>query len=275
MPHPDCERSGGRTVRLDRDPHRRHTPHTDPRRRRTGRERRHHDRRIRPRDPAAFRQRRRHQPLAVQPRRILVLGARQRGCRTARASRSTSKRPTSTVPAATTPAIVAAFDADGDGTVSESELAIDTDEKQAVVASRLESLSLSDPHIVGEVQAYSVAHGVVGGDWAIRDCQVCHSSNSRLSAGMRLGTYVPGGVLPDVRRRHQHRVNRGHDNRRRRVAGLPARDHVRRDRGARQRHRRLVRLGRTRCRCSSFSSASSSTASSDTALDAAGTAGQP
>jgi thiosulfate reductase cytochrome b subunit len=93
--------------------------------------------------------------------------------------------------------IVAAFDADGDGTVSESELAIDTDEKQAAVSSRLESLSLSNPHIVGEVQAYSVAHGVVGEDWAIQDCQVCHSSNSRLSAGMRLGTYVPGGVLPE------------------------------------------------------------------------------
>lgn len=92
--------------------------------------------------------------------------------------------------------IVAAFDANGDGTVSESELAIDTDEKQAVVAERLEALSLSNPHIVGEVQPYSVAHGVAGGDWAISDCTTCHSTSSRLSAGMRIGTYVPGGVLP-------------------------------------------------------------------------------
>ncbi len=93
-------------------------------------------------------------------------------------------------------AILAAFDANGDGTVSESELAIDTDEKQAVVAARLEALSLPNPHIVGEVQPYSVAHGVAGGDWAISDCQACHSTSSRLSAGMQIGTYVPGGVLP-------------------------------------------------------------------------------
>ena len=93
-------------------------------------------------------------------------------------------------------AIVAAFDADGNGTVSEAELAIDTDEKRAVVASRLEALSLTNPHIVGEVQPYSVAHGVTGGDWAISDCTTCHSRNSRLSAGMRIGTYVPGGVIP-------------------------------------------------------------------------------
>ena len=94
------------------------------------------------------------------------------------------------------PAIVDAFDANADGTVSESELAIDTEEKQAVVAARLEALSLSNPHIVGEVQPYSVAHGVSGGDWAISDCTTCHSTSSRLSAGMRIGTYVPGGVLP-------------------------------------------------------------------------------
>ena len=95
------------------------------------------------------------------------------------------------------PAIVAAFDANGDGAISEAELAIDNDQKQSVVAARLAALSLSNPHIVGEVQPYSVAHGVAGGDWAIKDCQVCHSGDSRLSAGMRLGTYVPGGVLPE------------------------------------------------------------------------------
>lgn len=94
------------------------------------------------------------------------------------------------------PAIVAAFDANADGTVSESELAIDTDEKQAAVAARLEALSLSNPHIVGEVQPYSVAHGVAGGDWAISDCTTCHSTSSQLSAGMRIGAYIPGGVLP-------------------------------------------------------------------------------
>ena len=92
--------------------------------------------------------------------------------------------------------IVVAFDTDGNGTVSETELAIDTAEKEAAVAGRLEALALQTPHIVGEVQPYSVAHGVAGGDWAIKDCQVCHSGDSLLSQGMELGTYVPGGVLP-------------------------------------------------------------------------------
>ena len=94
------------------------------------------------------------------------------------------------------PTILSAFDADGSGRISESELAIDTDEKQAIVAGRLEALSLENPHIIGEVQPYSAAHGVVGSKWAIKDCQVCHSSDSRLSQGVSLGTYVPGGVLP-------------------------------------------------------------------------------
>jgi len=93
--------------------------------------------------------------------------------------------------------IVTAFDADGDGRISESELAIDTDAKQAVVAGRLSALSLENPHIIGEVQPYSAAHGVVGGDWAIKDCQVCHSNDSRLSQGIPLGEYVPGGVIPE------------------------------------------------------------------------------
>ncbi len=92
--------------------------------------------------------------------------------------------------------IIAAFDTNANGTVSETELAIDTAEKQAVVAGRLEALSLQTPHIVGEVQPYSVAHGVTGGDWAIKDCTTCHSGDSLLSHGMALGTYVPGGVLP-------------------------------------------------------------------------------
>ncbi len=92
--------------------------------------------------------------------------------------------------------ILAAFDADGNGRISETELAIDSDEKQSVVMGRLSALSLENPHIIGEVQPYSAAHGVVGGDSAIKDCQVCHSTSSRLSQGIALGEYVPGGVLP-------------------------------------------------------------------------------
>ena len=94
------------------------------------------------------------------------------------------------------PEILAAFDADGNGVISDAELAIDTDAKEETVKSRLAALGLENPHIVGEVQPYSVSHGVVGEDWATKDCQVCHSSESVLSAAMPIGDHVPGGVIP-------------------------------------------------------------------------------
>jgi thiosulfate reductase cytochrome b subunit len=94
------------------------------------------------------------------------------------------------------PEIAAAFDADGNGTITDAELAIDTEVKENVVKKRLEGLGLQSPHIVGEIQPYSVSHGVVGADWATKDCQACHSSDSVLSAAMPLGDHVPGGVMP-------------------------------------------------------------------------------
>jgi len=94
------------------------------------------------------------------------------------------------------PEILAAFDADGNGSLSDAEMAIDTDAKENLIKGRLESLGLSDPHIVGEVQTYSIAHGVAGADWATKDCQACHSSSSVLSAAMPIGDHVPGGVIP-------------------------------------------------------------------------------
>jgi thiosulfate reductase cytochrome b subunit len=94
------------------------------------------------------------------------------------------------------PDIVAAFDADADGALEDDELMIDTAEKEAVVRERLASLGLSDLHIVGEVQPYSVAHGVVAGEWAIKDCQVCHSQDSKLAQAVTLGDHAPGGVVP-------------------------------------------------------------------------------
>jgi len=94
------------------------------------------------------------------------------------------------------PEVMAAFDTDGNGSLSESELAIDTDVKEHLIAGRLEALGLSNPHIVGEIQPYSVSHGVVGSDWATQDCQACHSSSSILSTAMPVGDHVPGGVVP-------------------------------------------------------------------------------
>ncbi|KAA3646500.1 MAG: hypothetical protein DWQ07_09825 [Chloroflexi bacterium] len=93
--------------------------------------------------------------------------------------------------------IVALFDTNDDGRLQEQELLIDTDDKQALIATRLTELGLENPHIVGEVQPYSINHNVTNGEWAIKDCQVCHSEDSLLTQDMQLAAQVPGGVMPE------------------------------------------------------------------------------
>ncbi len=94
------------------------------------------------------------------------------------------------------PEIMTAFDTDGNGIISDGELAIDTEAKQTTVVARLESLGLDDPRIDAEIQPYSISHGVTGGDFATRDCTTCHTKDSRITAPMQLASYVPGGVIP-------------------------------------------------------------------------------
>ncbi len=94
--------------------------------------------------------------------------------------------------------ILAAFDASGDGLLDASELVLDTPEKQALIASNLASTGLKSPRIMGEVQPYSINHNVAAGDWAIRDCQTCHSQDSRVTQTIQLASYTPAGVLPEL-----------------------------------------------------------------------------
>ena len=94
------------------------------------------------------------------------------------------------------PEVLAALDNDQNGTLSEAELSLNTAGKQAVIAGRLTALGLKNPHIVGEVQPYSVNHSVVGSEWATKDCQTCHGANSQISAPMKLADSLPGGVQP-------------------------------------------------------------------------------
>jgi thiosulfate reductase cytochrome b subunit len=96
------------------------------------------------------------------------------------------------------PALVAVFDTNGDGVLAAGELRIDSDEKEAAVAGRLEALGLENPRIMGEVQPYSISHDVTTGEWAIDDCQSCHSDNSLVTEPMQLASYVPGGVMPNL-----------------------------------------------------------------------------
>ena len=94
------------------------------------------------------------------------------------------------------PAILAAFDADGDGQISHSELTISTNEQIAAVGGRLSAVGLSNPRIQGEVEPYAIHHNVTRGEWVTRDCRACHGSDSRLAAAVALADRAPGGVSP-------------------------------------------------------------------------------
>ncbi len=92
--------------------------------------------------------------------------------------------------------VLAVFDANGDGTLSDEELRLDSRDKVQRIAANLQQLGLSNPRIQGEVQPYTISHDVAAGEFALRDCQACHAKRSRLSASVELAAYLPGGVMP-------------------------------------------------------------------------------
>ncbi|MFO3796758.1 MAG: multiheme c-type cytochrome, partial [Anaerolineales bacterium] len=92
--------------------------------------------------------------------------------------------------------IIAAFDADGNGILSENELVIDNTTKEEAVAAQLRALGLRNPRIQGQVQPYSINHNVADGDHAVHDCRACHGEQSRLTQPLKLANYTPAGLLP-------------------------------------------------------------------------------
>jgi thiosulfate reductase cytochrome b subunit len=94
--------------------------------------------------------------------------------------------------------LLGVFDANGDGQLDDGELVIDSPEKEALIAGKLVAHGLDNPRIVGEVQPYSINHDVARGEWAIKDCDTCHSGDSRVNAPILLADYMPDGVLPTL-----------------------------------------------------------------------------
>ncbi|MBN1535731.1 MAG: cytochrome b/b6 domain-containing protein [Anaerolineales bacterium] len=95
------------------------------------------------------------------------------------------------------PEIKTVFDINKNGNLSSDELNLDTTAKKNLIAARLAALGLKNPRIQGEIQPYSINHGVVNGEWATQDCQSCHSDASHISQPMKLANYVPGDVVPE------------------------------------------------------------------------------
>ena len=95
-----------------------------------------------------------------------------------------------------TPEIISAFDSNGDGSLNDDELRIDSSIKKEVVKAKLESLGLGSPRIEGLTQPYSINHNVTRGEHAVNECRACHSDQSRVSQSIQLASYAPNGVLP-------------------------------------------------------------------------------
>jgi hypothetical protein len=95
------------------------------------------------------------------------------------------------------PDILGVLDADGSGDVETSELLLDTADKVAAVRKRLASIGLKDPRISGEIQPYSISHGVTRDRWVTRRCSTCHMRPSAATRPFVLAAAVPGGVIPE------------------------------------------------------------------------------
>ena len=94
------------------------------------------------------------------------------------------------------PSILALFDADGNGTWSDTELRISTDAQKSGVANALAATGVAGPKLDALTVPYSITHGVTTGRWALRDCKQCHEENSRIDRAVVLATSGLPGIDP-------------------------------------------------------------------------------
>ncbi|MBN1605411.1 MAG: hypothetical protein JW940_02200 [Polyangiaceae bacterium] len=94
------------------------------------------------------------------------------------------------------PELVAALDANRDGRLDDPELALDTPNKVELARRLLVAAGAKSPRIEGEMQPYGLHHGIAPARFALHDCDVCHSSRSRISAGFELARRGPYGATP-------------------------------------------------------------------------------
>lgn len=90
--------------------------------------------------------------------------------------------------------IVAAFDDNGDGQLTEDELTINSSAKEEAVKTKLTALGLNNVRMEGMVQPYSINHNVTKGEYAVNDCKACHDADSRISQSIKLADSAP--VMP-------------------------------------------------------------------------------
>lgn len=92
--------------------------------------------------------------------------------------------------------IIDVFDANSDSILDDTELALDTQEKVDVITIRLAESGYADASIAGDIQSYPIHHNVTHGEWAIRDCNTCHSEDSLIGQTITLGNSPFGSETP-------------------------------------------------------------------------------
>lgn len=95
------------------------------------------------------------------------------------------------------PAVVAAFDRDGDGRLSDLELRLDSTAKRELVAARLAALGVAEARVAHRLERHALEHGVLAGEQVQRDCNGCHVRGSRLDGRLALSPYTPFGAAAD------------------------------------------------------------------------------
>jgi hypothetical protein len=94
------------------------------------------------------------------------------------------------------PALVSALDENGNGEIEDGELRLDTAAKVEAVKKRLVEVGVGSPAIGAEIQPYGIHHSVAPSGWATRDCEACHTADSRVNGSFRLADFAPGGARP-------------------------------------------------------------------------------
>ncbi len=96
------------------------------------------------------------------------------------------------------PEVLALFDSNGDQRLVDNELRLDSDEKVSLIADKLAAQGLDQPRIQGDVQPYAINHTVTNGRFATKECQDCHTADSRVTRPLVLASYAPAGTTPTL-----------------------------------------------------------------------------
>ncbi len=93
--------------------------------------------------------------------------------------------------------IVKLLDGDKNGKVEPAELVLDTYEKVAFIKNKLKAAGIEEPEIAATVRSHKINHGIVESKRMRRDCNDCHTRESRFGKHVLLAANGPAGTLPE------------------------------------------------------------------------------